>query len=90
MSLLNLIALENNALMSVTDDTSHEPIGPCSPLAQSPTGDSVKQAPTAVLSSDLSFGLNTAVVGGGASGWDWVVNSWDSLGIPALGVLNLD
>ena len=48
-------------LISVTLDTSHCPIGPCVPLEQSPFGNSLRHAFTAVLSSALDRGKNAAV-----------------------------
>ena len=42
----------------MTRDTSHSPIGPCSPDEQSPTGDKWRHAPIAPLSSALFSGEN--------------------------------
>ena len=39
-----------------------DPIGPCGPAEQFPTGDSPTHAPTAALSSFLDWGANAAVV----------------------------
>ena len=46
----------------MTFDTSHSPIGPCEPFAQSPFGDRLRHALTDVLSSALDLGENTEVV----------------------------
>ena len=46
--------------MSVTADTSHDAIGPCEPLWQSPTGDRSMHALIASLSSVLFWGANAA------------------------------
>ena len=48
-------------------DTSHSPISPRGPLEQSPSGDNLRQASTALLSLGLDFGEN-AEVGWGAVG----------------------
>ena len=50
--------------MSVTAETSHDPIGPCGPFEQSE--DSLMHCTMAALSSALDFGahLVTTVVGG--------------------------
>ena len=48
--------------MSATSDTSQSPIGPCGPSEQSPFGDSLRHASTALLSSALDCGENTGVV----------------------------
>ena len=45
--------------MSVTRNTSHSPIGPCGPVEQLPTGDSLRQASRALLSSSFDCGENT-------------------------------
>ena len=55
-----LLASKNNWLMSVTAETSHDPIGPCGPLEQSV--DSLRHSTKASWSSDLDFGAH-AVVG---------------------------
>ena len=44
--------------MSATPDTSQDPIGPCEPLEQSPTGDALIHGSTAPLRSSLFFGEN--------------------------------
>ena len=49
--------------MSVTRDTSHSPIGPCGPSAQSLTDDILRHSSTAFLRSFRFFGVNTAVEG---------------------------
>ena len=46
--------------MSVILDTSHSPIGPCGPLEQSPFGDSLRHASTALLSCTFDSGKNAA------------------------------
>ena len=51
----------NNDLISVMADTSHDPMGPCGPAKQSPTGDSLMHKPKASLSSVLFWGANVAV-----------------------------
>ena len=56
MSPLNDVAEANNELMSVTADTSQDPIGPCSPLEQSE--DSLRHCVIAAFSSVLDFGAN--------------------------------
>ena len=48
--------------MSVTLDTSNSLIGPCGPLEQSPFGDSLMHASTALLSCTFDCGKNA---GGG-------------------------
>ena len=50
----------NNILMSVTAETSQDPIGPCSPLEQS-VGDSSKHRTMAALSSVLDSGAHPAM-----------------------------
>ena len=50
----------NILCMSVTADTSHDAIGPCEPLEQSPTGDRSMHALIASLSSVLFWGANAA------------------------------
>ena len=40
-------ALLNIKLISVTAETCHDPIGPCGPAVQLPTGDSLRHASTA-------------------------------------------
>ena len=49
---------ENKWFMSVTLDTSHSPIEPCEPLEQSPCGDNLRHAPTALFSSVRDCGEN--------------------------------
>ncbi len=46
--------------MSVTLDTSQDPIGPCEPWEQSL--DSLRNSPIAAFSSALDFGLKTVAV----------------------------
>merc|ERR1712032_1783541 len=62
MSPLNEILSENIWLISTTLDTSHSPIEPFGPLEQSPSGDSLRHALTALWNSVLDFGENDAVV----------------------------
>ena len=50
------------SLISFTLDTSHSAIDPCRPLEQSPFGNNLRHALTAVLSSTLDRGKNA--VGG--------------------------
>ena len=51
------------AVISVTLDTSHDSMGPCAPLEQSPFGESfLRHASTALLSSVLDRGKNPFVV----------------------------
>ena len=57
---LNEVAPQNIPDMSVVLDTSHDPIGPFGPRAQSPTGEIVMHASTAVLSSARDREINTA------------------------------
>ena len=56
MSPLNEDASANNELMSVTADTSQDPIGPYRPVEQSE--DSLRHCVMAAFSSDLDFGAN--------------------------------
>ena len=49
----------NNLLMSVTADTSQDPIGPCGPLEQSE--DSCRHSAMAALSPVLDFGAHPLV-----------------------------
>ena len=58
MSALNAFVPTNIPLISVTLDTSHSPIGPCGPLEQSPFGNSLMHASTALLSCVLDRGKN--------------------------------
>ena len=51
----------NIPLISVTADTIHDPIGPCEPLMQLPTGDSSMHASTAARSFVLLWGANAAL-----------------------------
>ena len=60
-SCLKDCALLNIKLISVTADTSHDPIGPCGPAEQLPTGDNLMHASTASWSSVLFRGANAAV-----------------------------
>ena len=61
---LNLFAAEmglcfewnNHSLMSVTPETSHDPIGPCGLSEQSE--DSFRHSPRAAWNSDLDFGAH--------------------------------
>ena len=53
MSPLNDFALVNTLLMSVMLDTSHSAIDPCGPVGQSPIGDNLTHASTALVSSVL-------------------------------------
>ncbi len=53
--------------MSVTLDTSHDPIGPFGPCAQLPTGELSMHASTAVLSSARDCGVNIAAAVEGTS-----------------------
>ena len=46
-------------MLSVTAETSHDPIGPCGPLEQSE--DSCKHSTMAALSSDLDVGDHSVV-----------------------------
>ena len=59
-SWLNNRVPANRWLMLVTADTSHDPIGPCQSLEQSPA-DSTRHAVTTFFSSFLSRGLNAGV-----------------------------
>ena len=61
MSPLNNVADEKMYVMSVTRDTSHPPIAPCTPREQSPFGDSTRHASTALLSSSLDRGKSIKV-----------------------------
>ena len=61
MSALKETAFENIVLVSVTRDTSHSLTGPCSPLEQSPSGDSWRQSSTALLRSSFAFGEKAGV-----------------------------
>ena len=54
-------APQNIELMSVTADTSHDPIGPRGTAEQFPTGDSSRHVSTASWSSVLFWGANAAV-----------------------------
>ena len=56
MPLRNNFASENMRLMSVTLDTSQSLIAPCGPLEQSPFGDNLRHASTALLSFALDRG----------------------------------
>ena len=47
--------------MSVTADTSHDPMGPCGPVEQSPNGDNLMHAAIVSCSSVLFWGANAAV-----------------------------
>ena len=51
--LLNNLAQETMRYMSCTLDTSHSVIGPCGPLEQSPFGESLMHASTALLTCTL-------------------------------------
>ena len=69
-SWLKYCARKNILLMSVTADTSHDPIGPFGPAGQSPEyhggpgcDDRLKHATAAALSSALFWGANAAVTG---------------------------
>ena len=53
-------ALSNKLFISVTAETSQDPIGPCGPLEQSE--DDLRHSSMAVLRSPFDFGVNTAVV----------------------------
>ena len=53
-------ASKNNWPMSVTADTSHDPIGPYGPLEQS-VGDSCRQSEMAAWSSALDLGAHPVV-----------------------------
>ena len=64
MSALKDLALVNSAVMSVTRDMSHSPIGLCGPFDQSPFGDSLRYVSTAFLSTTWDCGEN-AVTGKG-------------------------
>ena len=57
-------ALKNILFMSVTADTSHDPMGPCEPVVQLPRNDSLRHAATARLSSVLFCGENARVEAG--------------------------
>ena len=46
--------------MSVTAETSQDPIGPCEPFEQS-AGDSLRHCLTRASSTPLDFGANTVV-----------------------------
>ena len=59
-------------VISVTDDTSQFPIGPCGLLEQSPGGDCLRHAPMALLSCTLDCGTNAGFAGG-AEQWDSVL-----------------
>ena len=52
----------NKLSISVTADTSQDPIGPCGPLEQS-VGDSFRHSTTAAWRSALDFGAHAPVVG---------------------------
>ena len=62
--------------MSVILDTSHSPIGPCGPLEQSPFGDSLRHASTALLSCTFDSDKNAA----GAKSIRGIVNRAGSKG----------
>ena len=49
--------LENNKVMSITAETSQDPIGPCGPLEQS-VGDSWRHCTIAACSSAFEYGEN--------------------------------
>ena len=55
------MSLMNISLMSVTLETSQSPSGPCGLLEQSPFGDSLRHASTALRSSALDCGENAGV-----------------------------
>ena len=59
MSPLNALALENMNIVLVMRDTSHSAIGPCTSWEQSPPGDSLMHASTAVWSSFRDCGEKT-------------------------------
>ena len=52
--------VSNNPLMSATDETSQDPIGPCGPLEQL-VGESWRHCTVAALSSSLDFGAHAVV-----------------------------
>ena len=52
--------VENNKVISVTAETSQDPIGPCGPLEQS-VGDRFRHSTMAALSCALDFGAHTVV-----------------------------
>ena len=60
MSWLKDLALRNIELMTVTLETSQDPIGPFGPFEHAPIGDSVKHALTALLNSAVDCGANVA------------------------------
>ena len=66
MSPIYTAASEKRRAILVMRDTSHSPIGPCGPLGQSPFGDNLRHASTALLSLGLECGENA----GGGTGWD--------------------
>ena len=51
--------------MSVTADTSHDPMGPCEPVVQLPRGASLRHVSTARLSSVVFCDENAGVEAGG-------------------------
>ena len=59
ISALNKAAPMKMALMSATLDTSHSPTNPCPLSEQSPLGDSLRHALTALFSFALDCGENT-------------------------------
>ena len=61
MSPLKLV-IANKWLISVTLDTSHSPIGPCTPVEQSPSEERRRHARTDFKSSNLDCGANTEIV----------------------------
>ena len=65
--------------MSATFETSHSPIDPRGLLEQSPSGDSLRHVPTALLSCTLDCGTN-AGLRVGAEQWDCVASKhWGKL-----------
>ena len=57
MSALKYDASRNKELMSVTPETSQDPMGPCGPLEQS-AGDSFRHSLMAALSSSFDSGAS--------------------------------
>ena len=57
----------NKSPISVTRDTSHSAIGPYEPLEQSPSGDNLRHASIALVSSALDCGKNAEI--GWVRGW---------------------
>ena len=57
---LKEVAPRNISSISVTLDTSHDPIGPVGPCAQLPTGELSMHASTAFLRCHPDFGVNAA------------------------------